>query len=116
MKLQEDSVLLRIFIGELHLTDQKYIIATGVRLNQIYLIFNEPGVNQLELSRKKIVGKAGVTKALKVLEKNCLITRIVDDEEKRILRCYVTEIGNAVAHKLIEITTQTESVQTIREE
>jgi len=58
----------------------------------LYIRMN-PGVNQMELSRIRNAGKPGVTKALGILEKNGLITRRRDPEDRRNRRCFLTEKG-----------------------
>lgn len=84
----------------------------GIKYGQFeyfLLIYIEPGINQLELGRKKGVGKASVTKALKKLEEQGFVTRIVDYEDKRNLRCYVTEKGSAIADELIGLSAHVEA-------
>lgn len=67
------------------------------------LIFMSPGINQLELGKLKHVGKASVTKALKILEEDGFIKRVNDSNDKRNTLCYVSEKGEKIAEHLIKI-------------
>ncbi len=75
----------------------------GIRQGQMdyfLMISMKPGINQLELSNMKNVGKAAVTKALKVLEDEGLVKRVVDEEDRRNIKCYVTEKGAGIVDEL----------------
>jgi DNA-binding MarR family transcriptional regulator len=72
------------------------------------LIYNAPGINQLELSLMKGVGKASVTKALKILEKDGFVTRVTDQHDKRNSLCYVTPKGEAIVQELLNVRTDVE--------
>lgn len=73
------------------------------QLDYFLLVHSHPGINQLELGRQKNVGKASVTKALKILEDDGFIIREVDTEDRRNIRCFVTQKGRDIADTLIEI-------------
>jgi DNA-binding MarR family transcriptional regulator len=112
MTVREFGILIR----EITANANQYVGAQaaeyGIKYGQFeyfLLIFNEPGINQLELARKKGVGKASVTKALKKLEEQGFINRTVDAEDKRNLRCYVTEKGAAIADELIGLSAHIET-------
>lgn len=112
MKPQDFGMLIREITANANLYVGARASKYGIKYGQFeyfLFIFNEPGINQLELSRKKSVGKASVTKALKILEDKDLITRVVDDEDKRNLRCYVTKKGASIADKLIELSEHIEA-------
>jgi len=64
-------------------------------------IYFNPGLTQYELSKKLLVTKASVTKALKVLEKEGYVKRVSSEEDKRELRCFVTEEGEAVVKEFM---------------
>ena len=73
------------------------------------LIFMNPGINQLAISRRKSVGKASVTKALKSLEHGGFISRSIDPHDRRNIRCFISENGKGIAEKLIQISPTIES-------
>ena len=72
------------------------------------MIASNPGINQLELARMKNVGKASVTKALKILEDEGLIKRKIDEKDKRSCCCYITENGQEIVDDLVEIKAKAE--------
>jgi len=71
-------------------------------------IFSKPGINQLELARLKNVGKASVTKALKILEADGLISREVNESDRRNYRCYLTPKGASIIKDIKNIKAVTE--------
>lgn len=73
------------------------------------LIYSSPGINQLELGKMKNVGKASVTKALKILEEDGFITRVTDENDKRNTLCYVSEKGEAIVENLIRVKSSAEN-------
>ncbi len=88
------------YIGQI---SEQYGISAG-QFEYFMLIYQSPGVNQLELARLKNVGKASVTKALAVLENDGFITRTPDEKDKRNMLCSVTEKGKATAGKLLHLS------------
>lgn len=73
------------------------------------LIYSSPGINQLELGKMKNVGKASVTKALKILEEDGFIMRVTDENDKRNTLCYVSEEGEAIVENLIRVKSNAEN-------
>lgn len=71
-------------------------------------IYYSPGINQLELAKLKNVGKGSVTKALKILEENGFINRVVDETDRRNILCYVSEKGKEIVHDLIDVRIKSE--------
>lgn len=86
---------------------EKYGIKQG-QFEYFLLIYSTPGINQLELGKMKNVGKASVTKALKILEEDGFIKRVTDKNDRRNILCYITEKGDMIADELIHIKTNTE--------
>lgn len=86
---------------------EEYGIKQG-QFEYFLLIFSSPGINQLELSRLKNVGKASVTKALKILEEGGYIYRLQDDKDKRNVLCYISEKGEAIVDHLMHVKTKAE--------
>lgn len=64
-------------------------------------IYFNPGLSQNELSKKLFVTKASVTKALKVLESEGYIIRKNSEEDKRELRCFVSEKGEGIVETFL---------------
>ncbi|MDF2891626.1 MAG: transcriptional regulator, TrmB [Clostridia bacterium] len=81
---------------------EKYGIKQG-QYEYFLLIYSSPGINQLELARLKNVGKASVTKALKILEEDGFIKRITDENDRRNILCFITEKGEAIVEDLINV-------------
>lgn len=88
---------------------EKYGIKHG-QFEYFLLINACPGINQLELARLKSVGKASVTKALKILEDEGFIRREIDGNDRRNALCYVTAKGETVADDLLRVKVDAESV------
>lgn len=86
---------------------EKYGIKQG-QFEYFLLIYNSPGINQLEISKLKNVGKASVTKALKILEDDGFIYRVIDQNDRRNILCYITEIGENIVDNLVDIKTRAE--------
>jgi len=81
---------------------EKYGIKQG-QYEYFLLIYSSPGINQLELARLKNVGKASVTKALKILEDDGFIKRVSDQNDRRNILCFITEKGEAIVEDLINV-------------
>lgn len=88
------------YIGRI---SDKYGIRSG-QFEYFMLIYQKPGINQLELARMKNVGKASVTKALTVLENDGFIHRIPNEKDKRNMLCSVTAKGKETAGKLLHLS------------
>ncbi len=88
---------------------EQYGIKQG-QFEYFLLIFSFPGINQLELARLKNVGKASVTKALKILEEGGYINREQDENDKRNYLCYISEKGEAIVDHLIQIKYNAEKI------
>lgn len=86
---------------------EEYGIKQG-QFEYFLLIYNAPGINQLELAKLKNVGKASVTKALKILEDDGFIKRMTDENDRRSILCFITDKGEAIANNLIAIKREAE--------
>ncbi len=86
---------------------EKYGIKSG-QMDYFLIIWYTPGINQLELARLKNVGKASVTKALKILEVDGFIRRVVDENDRRKILCYITEKGEKIADDLLNVKNEAE--------
>ena len=87
---------------------EQYGIKQG-QFEYFLLIFSIPGINQLEIGRLKNVGKASVTKALKILEEDGFIRRETDEIDRRNTLCYITPKGEAIVEDLLNVKTKAES-------
>ena len=88
---------------------EKYGIKHG-QYEYFLLVYSMPGINQLELSKLKNVGKASVTKALKILENDGLIERVTDENDRRNTLCYITKKGETIVDDLFDVKSKVESV------
>lgn len=112
MKPNEMGSLIRAITSNVNLYINSKIEKNGIGQGQyeyFLLIYNNPGINQLELSRIKNVGKASVTKALKILEKDGFIKRSSDIKDKRSLNCFTTKKGDKIVHELLDVKTNVEA-------
>ena len=112
MKAIEYEVLIRTILSNMNEYIGNICGEYGIKYGQFeyfILILLTPGINQLEISRMKNVGKASVTKALKQLEEQGLIDRKVDSSDKRNILCFVSSKGNIIAKNLLQISSNVES-------
>lgn len=63
----------------------------------------------MELAKLKNVGKASVTKALKILEEEGFIKRILDENDRRNILCYITEKGASIVGGLMDVKDSAEN-------
>lgn len=87
---------------------EKYGIKQG-QYEYFLLIYSSQGINQLEIARQKNVGKASVTKALKILEDDGFIKRVIDDNDRRNVLCFTTQKGEAIVENLINVKKKAEA-------
>lgn len=109
---KEFGKLIRSMTANINLYIGANIEQYGIKQGQFeyfLLIFMSPGINQLELAKMKNVGKASVTKALKILEEGGYITRMVDAQDKRNYRCYISEKGEAIVEHLMQVKESAEN-------
>lgn len=112
MKANDLGALIRGITSNVNLFIGSKIEKYGIRQGQyeyFMLIYSIPGINQLELAKMKNVGKASVTKALKILENDGFIIRITDEKDKRNTLCYVSQKGEEIVQKLLEVRTNVEA-------
>ncbi len=96
MEISKTGMLIRLITANISSYIAEKIAYTGINYGQfeyfLYISTHE-GINQNELAKIKSVGKASVTKAIKILEKEELIERVIDDNDKRNFKLYVTDKG-----------------------
>lgn len=103
--------LIRAITANINLYIGSSIEQYGIKRGQFeyfLLIYSSPGINQLELARMKNVGKASVTKALKILEEGDFIYRLQDEKDKRNFRCYISEDGKSIVNHLMQVKIEAE--------
>ena len=76
---------------------------TNLTSTHLINILRHPGMSQNELAGLLSVSKVMVSKTLKQLEQDGLITRTPDEEDKRLVHLYVTPKGEEMAHRSIAI-------------
>lgn len=76
---------------------------TNLTSTHLINILRRPGMSQNELACLLSVSKVMVSKTLKQLEQEGLITRIPDQEDKRLVHLYVTPRGEELAQESIAI-------------
>jgi DNA-binding MarR family transcriptional regulator len=111
MRGNELGVLIRGITANVNIFISSKVEKHGIKQGQyeyFLLIFSIPGINQLELARLKNVGKASVTKALKILEDNGFVRRETDENDRRNTLCYITEKGEKIVDDLMGIKTKAE--------
>lgn len=65
---------------------------------QLLVLINEnEGISQKELADKKFVKAATITGMLNKLEQNELVFRKADENDKRVMKVYLTERGRHIA-------------------
>lgn len=89
-----------------HLND--FTINQG-QIDYFLLIMDRPGINQLDIAKGKNVGKASVTKALKILEEDGLIRRESDPYDRRNIKCFVTDKGKEQAKEMFKLKKRVEA-------
>jgi DNA-binding MarR family transcriptional regulator len=112
MKANEMGRLIRGITANINLFIGSKIEKLGLSQGQyeyFLLIYSTPGINQLELSTLKNVGKASVTKALKILERDGFVKRVTDQHDKRHSLCYVTPKGEAIVQELLGVRSHIEA-------
>lgn len=75
------------------------------QLDMLMNLYRHPGMSQHELARRLLVGRSNITMLLPELERQGLLRREGDPKDKRIMRLYLTEAGEARLMKALEIYT-----------
>lgn len=86
---------------------EDYGIKRG-QMDYFLMIFQTPGINQLEMSKQKRVGKTAVTKAVKILEEDGFVVREVDEKDKRNFKCYISKKGENIVKELMDVKNSVE--------
>lgn len=111
MEAREIGLLIRSITANINDYIEKHVSQYGLKRGQFeyFLIISmRPGINQLELANMRKVGKASVTKSIKILENDGFIYRLADEKDKRNSLCYVTQKGETIVDEMMKIQTQIE--------
>jgi DNA-binding MarR family transcriptional regulator len=106
MEIRDYGIMLRSIITNINVYIASQIEKYGIKHGQyeyFLLIYSSPGINQLKLAKLKNVGKASVTKALKILEDDGFIKRITDENDRRNILCFITKKGESIVEDLINV-------------
>lgn len=106
MKAMAFGALIRGITANINYYIGEKIEPFGVKQGQFEYfiqIYMNPGINQLELARTKNVGKASVTKAIKILEDQGFVRRTVDPKDRRNIRCYITDAGRDIVENFLKV-------------
>lgn len=69
-------------------------------------LYRFEGLTQQDLARKLLVGRSNMSMLLPQMEKRGLITRRGDENDRRVLRLYLTDDGRALTEKAMDIQTK----------
>ena len=64
-------------------------------------LWEEDGLSQVELAERTFKDKPGTTRILNLLEKKRIVVRRLDENDRRILRVFLTKTGKELQDKLI---------------
>lgn len=106
MEANDFGKLIRGITSNVNLYIGSEIEQYGIKQGQFeyfLLIYSSPGINQLEIGKLKNVGKASVTKALKILEEDGFIKREADEKDRRNTLCFISEKGEAIVDDLLHV-------------
>src|SRR4029078_3810349 len=81
----------RALAGALQPLDMK-----PAQLAVLMILYRHPGMSQHDLARKLLVGRSNITMLLPQLERRALVRRESDEKDRRVLRLYLTESGEAL--------------------
>ncbi len=68
-------------------------------------LWEEDGISQVELAERTVKDKPNITRMLDVLERRDLISRELDDYDRRASKIYLTKAGKALEEALVPIAT-----------
>lgn len=73
------------------------------QLDVLMNLYRHPGLSQHDLARRLLVGRSNITMLLPQLESQGLLRRDPDENDRRILRLYLTDEGEARLMAAMEI-------------
>ncbi|MBX9450403.1 MAG: MarR family transcriptional regulator [Mesorhizobium sp.] len=75
------------------------------QLDVLMNIYRHPGMSQHDVARKLLIGRSNITMLLPQLEKQGLIRREGDKRDKRVMRLFLTEDGEARLMEALKVYT-----------
>jgi DNA-binding MarR family transcriptional regulator len=73
------------------------------QLDVLMNLYRQPGLSQHELARKLLVGRSNITMLLPQLERRALVRRESDGKDRRILRLFLTQSGEALLTEALKV-------------
>jgi DNA-binding MarR family transcriptional regulator len=73
------------------------------QLDVLMNLHRHPGLSQHDLARRLLVGRSNITMTLPQLEQRSLVRREPDERDRRILRLFLTEEGEALLARAIAV-------------
>jgi DNA-binding MarR family transcriptional regulator len=73
------------------------------QLDAMMNIYRHPGMSQHDVARRLLVGRSNITMLLPQLEKQGLIRREGDSKDKRVIRLFLTDDGEAKLMEALKI-------------
>ena len=81
----------------------------GVSIPQTFVLtclYNENGITLKEIGNRTLIDSSSMTVLVDKLEKDNLVERQLDPEDRRAIRVYITDKGKAIAEELVKIGTE----------
>ena len=73
------------------------------QLDVLMNLYRHPGMSQHDLARKLLVGRSNITMLLPQLEQRALVRRDSDEKDRRVLRLYLSQSGEALLMRALEV-------------
>lgn len=73
------------------------------QLDVLMNLYRHPGMSQHDLARKLLVGRSNITMLLPQLERQGFLRREGDAKDKRVMRLFLTQVGEIVLMKALKI-------------
>jgi DNA-binding MarR family transcriptional regulator len=73
------------------------------QLDVLMNLYRHPGMSQHDLARRLLVGRSNITMLLPQLEKQGVLRREGDTKDKRVMRLFLTDDGEALLMKALKI-------------
>lgn len=81
----------------------------GVSIPQMFVLtclYDENGITLKEIGNRTLIDSSSMTVLVDKLEKDNLVERHLDAEDRRAIRVLITEKGQAIAEELVKIGTE----------
>jgi DNA-binding MarR family transcriptional regulator len=73
------------------------------QLDVLMNLYRHPGMSQHDLARKLLVGRSNITMLLPQLERRALVRRENDEKDRRVLRLFLTNSGEALLMDALKV-------------